>query len=345
MQKSGHEIVVLSWSPGQFVDTKVVYRDGGDKQAPRWLRLIRHALFLFKEWRLIRTGNFDLVHLHFLRFDAISLMATIHEISIISLWGSDIMLSAKAEESLRKKIVRLTLERATLVTAVHYCLEDRLRQITSKAKRVELIPFGADLDRFGKLRRRVNSTKSETTNFLYAKPLAPLYGPDIAIKAFAKLTSDFPNARLVLIGGGEKSYVDELQELVNIYSLSKKIEFAGKVRKDVFDAIFEVSDVLLQPSRWDAFGVVILEALASGIPVITTRVGGLKDIVIDGVTGFTVPSEDVDALTEAMKDMADDDEMRRQMGRNAHELVNNLYGFSMHAKLMEEIYNELTEKR
>ncbi len=340
MVNHGYEVVVLSVRPGEVKGARVIYLDPGDKPAPKWLRIFRQLWFVLNEWRMIEMGGFDIVHVHYLRSDLTGLVATLHPNSIISAWGSDVRPVSENGDPRRIGLRRRALERAKVVTAVNLINETNVRKMAPAVKRVEIIPFGVDLSLFNP--RGWQGGKPGEIVFCVPKlKLVPLYGQDIAVKALARVVKRFPGARLILTGDGEPDFMRELKSLVRKYRLQKHVRFTGRVDYHTLLRIFERSDAILQPSRWDTFGGVVLDAGAVGLPSISTTVGGLSDLVINGVTGLTVEPDDETALAQAMINLAEDPELRARLGQNARDLAKNLYSFDMHAKRMEAIYGDL----
>lgn len=336
----GHDVTVLSVRAGKVKGARVIYQDPGDLPAPKCFRIFRHLLFICRLWWLVRMVRFDIVHVHFLRADMIGVIATLHPRSIITVWGSDVRPISEGGDPRRLPLKKKALEQAKLITAPTHFLEDRVRLLTANIKRVEIVPFGVDTDIF----RKKDKPKSKTgeTRFCYAKlKLASFYGPDIAIKAMEKVIKHCPGAKLALLGNGDSEDFEKLRKLVISLKLQNHIKFFGVVNSSDVARFLELNDVLLQPSRWESFGVVVLEAAAIGLPTIASCVGGITDIVIDDITGLTFPSEDVNALAEAMIRLALDPKLREQLGENAYELVGKLYNFKMHAERMEEFYREV----
>ncbi len=344
MVNRGYEVVVLSVRPGELKGARVIYLNPGDNPAPKWLKILRHLWFILNEWRMIKAGSFDVVHVHYLRADLTGLVATCHPNSIISVWGSDVRPISEGGDPRRIGLRRKALERTNLVTAVNLINEANVRKMAPGVKRTEIVPFGVDLSIFNP--RGWQGGKSGEIVFCVPKlKLMPLYGQDIAVRAIARVVKSFPGARLVLTGEGEGDFLEELKSLVRKYRLHKQVSFTGRLNYHSLLKVFQKCDVILQPSRWDTFGGVVLDAGAVGLPSVSTTVGGLTDLVINEVTGLTIPPENVEALTQAMIRLAEDPELRTRLGQNARDLAINLYSFDMHAKRMETIYRDLINRK
>jgi D-inositol-3-phosphate glycosyltransferase len=116
-----------------------------------------------------------------------------------------------------------------------------------------------------------------------------LKGIDRLIKAFSLLTS-WPKIKLIIIGGGEysRSEVSRLQRLARKLEVSDKVIFRGNVPQTKLATYYSAADVLAIPSYYESFGLVALESLACGTPVVASDVGDLRNIIVDGKTGFVI---------------------------------------------------------
>lgn len=140
--------------------------------------------------------------------------------------------------------------------------------------------------------------KSKPVVFCSCGNLIPRKGFDVLIKAFARM--DDKSAKLIIIGGGECR--KELEQLVLQLNIKERVEFKGRCTRDIIRKIYEDSDCFVLPSRSETFGVVYIEALATGLPVIATRCGGPEDIITDE-TGVLVEVDDIEGLTATLDDM------------------------------------------
>ncbi|MDP8228474.1 MAG: glycosyltransferase family 4 protein [Candidatus Electryoneaceae bacterium] len=341
MTKLGHTIVFLSVQPGTLDDIEVIYRDPGD-HGPKWLKYLSHTQFILYERQLIATGGFDIVHVHFLRADMIGWVAMSHPRAIISVWGSDVRLPEDGGDPTRIGIKRKAIQRAALITVTNGFLEDQVRKLHPKVKRVEIVPFGVDNIFLNKGKRTI--IDEIRIHFCFAKPrLLQLYGLDLLIKAFSRVVRRYPRSKLSIVGRGEPKYLKELHSLVEKAGIKKQVTFTGYLSTDELSAIFQRSDILVQPSRWESFGVVLLEAMAVDLPVIATNVGGVSELVINEVTGLLVPPDDLDALTESMLKLAGDKGLRQRLAQNGRSMASYVYNFDMHGERMETLYYELTD--
>ena len=145
--------------------------------------------------------------------------------------------------------------------------------------------------------------------------LHPSKGQDVLLKAAAKLRARFPRLRVTLAGGGPQQ--KHLLGLARELGLSGCAGFAGAVSRDEVLRLMASAAVTAVPSRDEAFGLVNVESLAVGTPVVASRVGGIPEIIRDGREGFLVPPEDPDALAAALGRVLENPALRREMSANA----------------------------
>ncbi|NPV68787.1 MAG: glycosyltransferase [Anaerolineae bacterium] len=135
-------------------------------------------------------------------------------------------------------------------------------------------------------------------------------GIPYALRAFARVADRFPNAHLVIAGDGPLR--NDLEAQARDRGLAERVRFLGW-RTDTA-AIFAALDVFLMPSLWEGFGLVLLEAMAQGVPVIGSAVSAIPEVVADGETGLLCPPRDVDCLAAALGDLLADPGRRARLG-------------------------------
>ena len=162
--------------------------------------------------------------------------------------------------------------------------------------------------------RQAHGIEPHATVLTHVGRFAPPKNHALLIEAFAQVRSDAP-LYLLLVGGGELE--NAVREQVAGLGLQERVRFLG-VRADVAD-ILRASDVFVLSSRWEGNPMSVMEAMAAGLPVVSTAVGGVPELVRAGVTGLLVPSEDAGALAQAMQALVDDPVRRQAMGAAARQ--------------------------
>lgn len=170
--------------------------------------------------------------------------------------------------------------------------------------------------------------------------LTPVKGCKDFVQAAAQVHQIMPEVVFLLIGGTPYPYYK--QEIVNLIARHKLEDHFILVgfRQDISD-IFPAIDLLVLPSHYEPFGRVLIEAMSASKPVIGTAVGGIPEIIVDGVTGILVSPRSPDELAQAIIAILRNPDMARQMGQAGHQRVQTLFGLERHVNEIEKIYEEL----
>lgn len=166
-------------------------------------------------------------------------------------------------------------------------------------------------------------------------------GFDLAIDAFARIAGDYPGARLVIAGDGEA--LPQLRERVARLGMESAAEFTGWLAPEAVPAAIAASTAVVIPSRAEGFCLVALEAAYMARPVVATRVGGLPEVVVDGVTGLLVEPEDPAALARALVTLLNDPEAADRLGRAARTRALEAFGGDRCLREYEALYLSLSQ--
>jgi len=158
-----------------------------------------------------------------------------------------------------------------------------------------VIPNIIDLSRFAAVPRR---SFGDAPQLLVTRNLEPIYDIPTAIRAFAGIVPVFPAARLTVAGSGPELL--RLQALVAELGLQEQVAFSGRIDNAAIPALYAAADCLVNASTVDNMPISILEAFASGVPVVSTAAGGIPDLVEQGVSGLLVPVGDHQAMTREL---------------------------------------------
>ena len=147
--------------------------------------------------------------------------------------------------------------------------------------------------------RRKFGIPEETKILLYIGRIHKTKGLDILVRAFADFAKNFSDVKLV-IAGLDDGFLRDLKCLIKVLGLEEKAVFVGPLHGKAKLEAYVDSEVVVLPSRYEAFGMTVLEAYACSKPVIASEVGGLKDLIINGETGLLFKPENVNELSRAM---------------------------------------------
>jgi len=164
-------------------------------------------------------------------------------------------------------------------------------------------------------------------------------GVDMVIQALPKVLRVVPNIYYVVVGDGDDR--PRLERFAAEIGVQKRVLFMGRVASDELKAYYAACDVFVMPSQGEGFGIVFLEAMSFGKPVIGGNHGGTPDIVIDGATGFLVGYGDIDALADRLIRLLQDEKLRKHMGEAARRRVEENYTFERFRKRLVQLLSEV----
>lgn len=261
-------------------------------------------------------------------------------------WESERRIEAEAEVmALSDTLVAATpLERAQMVWLYG-----------ADADKIEIVPPGVDLNLFRPIApeeaKAVLGLPPSRRIVLYVGRIEPLKGIDTLLEAMALVAPDIPcwqeDLTVIIIGGApgagiEKvnAELDRLERLRAELGIEELVTFQGAKDQDTLVYYYSAADMVIMPSRYESFGMVALEAMACGTPVVASKVGGLAFNVQDGQTGFHVPDQDAEALAKKVRLLLCDDELRERLGRQAAEWARR-YGWPAIADQIVDLYEQV----
>ena len=258
--------------------------------------------------------------------------------------------------------LRIQVETEIMARADHLIAANPLerRQMTylygADPAKIQVIPCGVDLNLFkpippAKARAHLNLPEDHQM-VLFVGRIEPLKGIDTLLQAMALVTRDFPNWQerlcVCIIGGDpadEPSVVnDEMERLKRLRTelgIGDLVVFLGAQDQDTLNVHYSAAEVVVVPSHYESFGMVALEAMACGTPVIASKVGGLAFTVQDGVTGFHVPERDPEALAAKISLILRDATLRQRLGAQATKWAQG-YGWPIVANQIVALYDRAT---
>jgi L-malate glycosyltransferase len=326
----GHEVHLLSMRPARYSQVMVhplrpPFGRGGYLAAALLAR------------RRVRALAPDLVHAHYASSYGLWGALCGRRPLVVSVWGSDVN-DFPRRGALHRRMLEWNLRRADLLCATSAALARETARYVPPGAAIHITPFGVDT---GYFRPRPGGSGAPGVVLGTARNLERTYGLDLLLEAFARL--DPPAAErvgrpLTLWIAGDGPDRESLQRQAAHLQVERHVQFLGALPHGRMAAFMWGLDLFVNPSRAESFGVAALEAAASGLPVVASRVGGLPEIVVDGETGLLVPPEDPAALAEALAALIREPERRRAMGRAARADALARYDWKVCARIMEQLY-------
>ncbi len=230
-----------------------------------------------------------------------------------------------------------------LVTLTRSGMEDHLRLGVGHPDQFRVIPSGADVERFSTVSKRrtgMDEGRGDRPVIGWAGRLTAVKDGATFLRAAKLIRERFPRVRFIMAGEGEDR--GELEALRRELCLDDAVQFLGN--RDDMPEVMASMDVFALSSINEGFGRVIVEAMASGVPVAATTVGGVPEVVEDGISGLLVPPRDPERLAEAVGRILEDDGLRRRLRENGLGR-SRAYDTRVMVDLYEGLYAELLQER
>jgi len=351
LARRGHRIHLISseppfrWRegvPGLFFDMVQVpsyplFRE------PQYLLALTNTIA-----RVAESERLDIIHAHYavphataayLARQMLDATSSRRLRTVTTLHGTDITLVG-SDPSYRG-VVAFSIERSDAVTAVSRSLSDDTIAALGVRRPIDVIPNFLDCDEYRRRRpdpdlRARMCPRGVDALIIHISNFRPVKRVDVVIDVFRRVRRH-ARARLVLVGDGPARAEAERQAAE--YGLGDEVLFLGEQDDPVL--WLSIADLFLLPSAQESFGLAALEAMACGVPVVASNVGGLPDIVQDGVTGFTCPPGDVDGMAARAVSVLTDADLRARLAANGTALVRTAYCTERIVPLYEAAYGRV----
>jgi N-acetyl-alpha-D-glucosaminyl L-malate synthase BshA len=320
LARRGHEVHFVSYaSPFRLrgFTERVTFHEVTQPEYPLFEQSSPYALALaVKQHEVAMREHLDLMHVHYAiphaatAWLAKQMLAETRDLKIVTtLHGTDITLVGQDPSYFT--LTKFSIERSDAVTAVStYLRDETYRAFGCVGCDVTVIPnFIAPAEYHPPTDRTFRRALAPAGHkiLLHVSNFRPVKRVLDVLRVFAGVRRELP-ATLVLVGDGPDR--DPAEQEADRLGLRKDVRFLGKV--DNVADILRGGDLFLLPSATESFGLAALEAMACGVPVLATAVGGLPEVVVDGATGYLTPVGDVDAMTaQALRLLRDDAELAR----------------------------------
>ncbi|MCK4322989.1 MAG: glycosyltransferase family 4 protein [Armatimonadetes bacterium] len=293
--------------------------------------------------RALRRSGAQLVHTNSLKTHFVGgLAARLGRLPLI--WHVRDLLAENEGYHLLRRAARLLRPRVIAIS------EAVAQQFAGLPVGVTVIPNGIPLDKFcpgppsPQLRSELGLTADDRVLLMVSR-LTPWKGHMTLLEAVALLADRWPRLKLVIVGEvafWEADYEQQLKQRAAELGLTEQVIWTG-FRSDV-PQLLRLCDIFVLPSVREPFGRVIIEAMATGRPVVATESGGVPEIVVDGQTGLLVPPNDADLLAEAIEALLTDQECAQQMGAEGLARAHRFFSVDRVARQVQELYQRTLSK-
>ncbi|XQY91538.1 glycosyltransferase [Metabacillus sp. HB246100] len=295
--------------------------------------------------QLNNEKKFDLIHAHVALPNGYASYKISEKLEcpfIVTIHGQDLQKTIYYNEKCRKN-VELTISKASKIILVSTKLQRLLMDARFRGNlNYEIIPNGVDYSKINPTKPNVKYFQNEGPKLLSVSNLYPEKSIDTNLYAISKLIKNYPNLEYNIVGDGPEK--QRLKELAGKLGIKDNVRFLGAfIHEDVL-SIMNQCDVFSMPSINEAFGVVYIEAMSLGKPVIGCHGEGPEDIVDDKRNGFLIKKNDVEQLTSALDLLFKDKELREKIGVLAKETVKNRFTWENVSKDIIKEYNYVLDK-
>lgn len=351
LAKRGHEI--------HFITSSMPFRL--NKRYPNiyfhQVEVNQYAVFQYPPYTLslaskiaevVKNEGLDLIHAHYAMPHAVcgilAKQMTNERLKVVTtLHGTDI--TVLGSDSSMQDMIKFAIEKSDAVTAVSNALVKETYDLIQPDKEIKTIynfidyPAPADNSDID-LKAELNIKEEEkviihVSNFRKVKRI-----PDI-LNAFAALSKRLP-CKLVLVGDGPE--MGTVNKQIKKLGLRERVILLGK--QENLHELYAISDACVLMSEKESFGLVLLEAMLHGVPCLGTKIGGIPEVIQDGVNGYIVEKGDSDSAAEKLYELLEDDRKRQAMGENAIRIVREHFETSRIVDQYEDLYRSvLLEER
>lgn len=272
--------------------------------------------------RIIAKNNVHLINTHWLipqGFIGALMRCFFHISHVATVHGSD--LNILTNHTILSPLVRFIIKNSDMITVNSTYMKRRLISLAPYCSaKIRIIPMGVDPAKHQEFNLFDMKKKHRTSHIILSVGrLIDWKGTIYLINAMPDVIRKYPDTMLIIAGSGPEH--DTLIQGVKELGLKNSVAFLGVISNEELHSYYNSADVFVLPSinkdgKTEALGVVLLEAMASGCPVIGTNVGGIPDIIIDGETGFLVPEQDPGMLAERILQILSDENLREQFRQN-----------------------------
>ncbi|MEK7090779.1 MAG: glycosyltransferase family 4 protein [Patescibacteria group bacterium] len=270
----------------------------------------------------------------------------------LNLWGEEngipILLTLQEGDSeSHLKFSNLGLTGVSWFFAVR--MADRIQAISSYLRdyavsmgarcEIDVVPNGVDLAKFKNQNSKIKITNQNSKIVITVSRLVRKNGMDILVRAIAEVKKIIPDVKLWILGGGaEENY---LKKLAQDFKIIGNVEFLGEVPNDRISEYLVKADIFVRPSRSEGLGTAFLEAMAAGLPVIGTPVGGIPDFLKDGENGLFSRPEDAKDLSEKIVKLINNAPFREKIAKHGQQFVLRDYSWDNIAARMKAVFHKV----
>ena len=355
--KDGHEVTVVTYKDGDvpyFEDDKgvKVYRVDNYMINPNnfieWIMQMNFNMVAKANEIIAKEGKFDVIHAHdwLVAYAAkaiknsynIPIVATIHATEA----GRNSGIHDETQRYINDTEWMLTYEASEVIVNSNYMKSELQRLFGLPFEKINVVPNGINLTTFDGIERDYDFRRRYAMDnekiILFMGRLVYEKGIQHLIAAMPKILSGYRDAKLIVAGRG--GMIDELRAEVDALGIGNKVYFAGYINGKDVAKMYKIADVSVFPSTYEPFGIVALEAMLAGTPVVVSDIGGLNEIVQHRENGMKSYAGNANSLADSILEILYDHQLAQNIVKNAKEKVISQYNWSKIAQDTHYIYQK-----
>jgi len=338
LRRRGHKVHLFSYRVPFKVDQRrdgICFHEVKDPNYPLFEHPSYGMALAAEVAHVARESGLDVLHAHYAYPHSVSGILAREMVRpkplklVTTLHGTDITLVGR--DARFAPLVKYALDASHRVTSVSRWLADRTQEIFGTRRRIEVVPNFVDPEAFRPRRKRAGPPV-----LLHVSNFRPVKRPRDAVEVFRRVSREVRGARMLMVGDGPE--LEPTRRFASRLGLGQGIRFIAP-RRDVATVIARATAMIVT-SEMESFGLVALEAMACGLPVVATRCGGIEELVRDGRTGYLSPVGDIDGLARHAARLLRDPSHAAAIGGVGRRLAVEKYATNLVVSRYEKIYAE-----
>ncbi|MFN9399418.1 MAG: glycosyltransferase family 4 protein [Dolichospermum sp.] len=305
--------------------------------------------------------NYDLVHTNYWLSGWVGMelkkrlgikqVHTYHSLGVIKYKTIENIPLVASQRLLVEKEILETVER---IVATSPQEQEHMRSLVSQKGEIDIIPCGTDIQQFGSVTREAARTRleidPEAKVVLYVGRFDPRKGIETLVRAVRESKFYESKQLQLIIGGGctpgnaDAKERDRIAGIVNELGMDECTSLPGCLSREILPAYYAAADVCVVPSHYEPFGLVAIEAMACGTPVVASDVGGLQFTVVNEETGLLVPPQNVPAFNHAIDQILSHPQWQQELGKAAKKRVIDKFSWHGVASQLDKLYTQLLQQ-
>jgi len=317
-----------------------------------WYKDIQHIFFPSRSYNNLPIKYFTLyveikkmmkifkpgiVHSHYLTNYSLLVNLTGFKPHVVTAWGSDVFEFPK-QNIVNYLILNHNLKKASEIISTSEVMAIELKKYTSRP--IQIIPFGIDFKLFYRSHTTLPNDGKEI-HLACFKKIEKIYGIDVLLQAFAKLCTQLPNHKIKLTIAGDGKLLPKMKNMAAELGIAQNVFFTGWINSEQIPEILKTVDICVYLSKHESFGVSLIEAMASGIPLVVTKTPGFLEVAESSEFAQFVNVNDVEDTALKIKELIENPNLYEVLSEKAFKLASKKYDLERCILSQIDLYKNL----